>query len=97
MCFMINSTSWYKLPSLNSSEYVSLLLLASERIVTMAITKVDLYRECPFWEENVFCMNKDCSIVTVDEVRSFLDPCAFVRCASRVRYPSSGELALSAS
>ncbi|KAI9442160.1 endoplasmic oxidoreductin [Lactarius indigo] len=29
--------------------------------------RVDLYRECPFWEENVFCMNKDCSIVTVDE------------------------------
>ncbi|KAI0305714.1 endoplasmic oxidoreductin [Multifurca ochricompacta] len=29
--------------------------------------RVDLYRECPFWEENVFCMNKDCSIITVDE------------------------------
>jgi len=29
--------------------------------------RVDLYRECPFWEENVYCMNKDCSIITVDE------------------------------
>ncbi|KAI9508229.1 endoplasmic oxidoreductin [Russula earlei] len=29
--------------------------------------RVDLYRECPFWEENVFCMNRDCSIITVDE------------------------------
>ncbi|THH21342.1 hypothetical protein EW146_g206 [Bondarzewia mesenterica] len=29
--------------------------------------RVDLYRECPFWEENVLCMSKDCSIVTVDE------------------------------
>ncbi|KAF8482907.1 endoplasmic oxidoreductin [Russula ochroleuca] len=29
--------------------------------------RVDLYRECPFWEENVVCMNRDCSIITVDE------------------------------
>ncbi|KAI0297095.1 endoplasmic oxidoreductin [Russula brevipes] len=29
--------------------------------------RVDLYRECPFWEENVLCMNRDCSIITVDE------------------------------
>ncbi|KAF8274457.1 hypothetical protein EI94DRAFT_1775828 [Lactarius quietus] len=29
--------------------------------------RVDLYRECPFWEENVLCMNKDCSVFTVDE------------------------------
>ena len=31
--------------------------------------QADLYRECPFWEENVLCMSKDCSIITVDEVR----------------------------
>lgn len=30
--------------------------------------QVDLYRECPFWEENTLCMNKDCIIATVDEV-----------------------------
>ncbi|ETW80888.1 hypothetical protein HETIRDRAFT_410101 [Heterobasidion irregulare TC 32-1] len=29
--------------------------------------RADLYRECPFWEENVLCMSKDCSIITVDE------------------------------
>ncbi|KAA1476037.1 endoplasmic oxidoreductin [Dentipellis sp. KUC8613] len=29
--------------------------------------RVDLYRECPFWEENVLCMSKDCQVVTVDE------------------------------
>ncbi|KAF8502247.1 endoplasmic oxidoreductin, partial [Russula emetica] len=29
--------------------------------------RVDLYRECPFWDENVVCMNRDCSIITVDE------------------------------
>lgn len=57
--------------------------------------KVDLYRECPFWEENVFCMNRDCSVFTVDEVCTFLDVSAFIRRVSRVRYPSSGELARS--
>ncbi|KAN0111305.1 Endoplasmic Reticulum Oxidoreductin 1 (ERO1) domain containing protein [Russula decolorans] len=29
--------------------------------------RADLYRECPFWDENVVCMNRDCSIITVDE------------------------------
>ena len=38
--------------------------------------QVDLYRECPFWEENVFCMNRYCSIITVDEVGTFLDATA---------------------
>jgi ERO1-like protein beta len=30
--------------------------------------RVDLYRECPFWQENGFCMNRECGITTVDEV-----------------------------
>jgi ERO1-like protein beta len=30
--------------------------------------QVDLYRECPFWQENMFCSNHDCSVITVDEV-----------------------------
>jgi len=29
--------------------------------------QADLYRECPFWQENSFCMNKECGITTVDE------------------------------
>ncbi|KAH7929869.1 endoplasmic oxidoreductin [Leucogyrophana mollusca] len=29
--------------------------------------QVDLYRECPFWHENGFCMNRECGITTVDE------------------------------
>lgn len=32
--------------------------------------RVDLYRECPFWQENGFCMNRECGITTVDEVRT---------------------------
>jgi ERO1-like protein beta len=59
--------------------------------------RVDLYRECPFWEENVYCMNRDCSVYTVDEVRTFLDVSKLIRPASRVRYLSSGELARSVS
>jgi hypothetical protein len=34
------------------------------------MVQVDLYRECPFWEENGSCMNRECGITTVDEVRS---------------------------
>ncbi|KIK99082.1 hypothetical protein PAXRUDRAFT_823187 [Paxillus rubicundulus Ve08.2h10] len=29
--------------------------------------QVDLYRECPFWQENGFCMNRECGITTIDE------------------------------
>ncbi|EGN99657.1 hypothetical protein SERLA73DRAFT_51799 [Serpula lacrymans var. lacrymans S7.3] len=29
--------------------------------------QVDLYRDCPFWQENGFCMNRECGITTVDE------------------------------
>ncbi|KAJ9124003.1 hypothetical protein QFC22_000795 [Naganishia vaughanmartiniae] len=29
--------------------------------------KVDLFRECPFWYENGFCMNRDCGVETADE------------------------------
>lgn len=29
--------------------------------------RVDLYRECPFWQENGYCMNRECGITTVDE------------------------------
>ncbi|KAI0695468.1 endoplasmic oxidoreductin [Cytidiella melzeri] len=29
--------------------------------------RADLYRECPFWQENGFCMNRECAITTVDE------------------------------
>jgi hypothetical protein len=29
--------------------------------------KVDLYRECPFWYENGFCMNRACGVEAADE------------------------------
>ncbi|KAI0358422.1 endoplasmic oxidoreductin [Trametes cingulata] len=29
--------------------------------------RVDLYRDCPYWQENGFCMNRECGITTVDE------------------------------
>lgn len=32
------------------------------------LPQVDLYRDCPFWQENGFCMNRECGITTVDEV-----------------------------
>lgn len=31
--------------------------------------QVDLYRDCPFWQENGYCMHRECGIDTVDEVR----------------------------
>ena len=34
--------------------------------------RTDLYRECPFWQENGFCMNRECGITTVDEVWTFV-------------------------
>ena len=30
--------------------------------------KVDLFRECPFWYENGFCMNRACGVEAADEV-----------------------------
>jgi hypothetical protein len=32
--------------------------------------KVDLFRECPFWYENGFCMNRACGVEAADEVSS---------------------------
>ncbi|KIP04225.1 hypothetical protein PHLGIDRAFT_129668 [Phlebiopsis gigantea 11061_1 CR5-6] len=29
--------------------------------------RADLYRDCPFWQENGLCMNRECGITTVDE------------------------------
>ncbi|EIW63321.1 endoplasmic oxidoreductin [Trametes versicolor FP-101664 SS1] len=29
--------------------------------------RVDLYRDCPYWQENGLCMNRECGITTVDE------------------------------
>ena len=33
--------------------------------------RVDLYRDCPFWQEHGLCMNRECGITTVDEVRCY--------------------------
>jgi ERO1-like protein beta len=40
-------------------------------LLTTCIIQVDLYRECPFWQENVFCANQGCGITTVDEVGDY--------------------------
>ncbi|KAF9510641.1 hypothetical protein BS47DRAFT_1377414 [Hydnum rufescens UP504] len=29
--------------------------------------KVDLYRDCPFWQDNGFCMHRECGVTSVDE------------------------------
>ncbi|KAI7875420.1 endoplasmic oxidoreductin [Lichtheimia hyalospora FSU 10163] len=29
--------------------------------------KINLWRECPFWNEDGFCMNRDCAVETTDE------------------------------
>ena len=34
--------------------------------------KVDLYRDCPFWQENGFCMHRECGVTSVDEVCSIM-------------------------
>ncbi|KAF9584415.1 hypothetical protein BGW38_006557 [Lunasporangiospora selenospora] len=31
--------------------------------------KVNLYKDCPFWGNNGLCMNRDCSVETMDESR----------------------------
>lgn len=30
--------------------------------------KVDLYRDCPFWNDNSLCMSRDCTVSKMDEV-----------------------------
>lgn len=40
--------------------------------------RTDLYRECPFWQENGLCMNRECGITTVNEV------CSVVSCERHI-------------
>jgi ERO1-like protein beta len=40
----------------------------SQGYAALILCKVDLYRDCPFWDENILCVNEDCRIITVDEV-----------------------------
>jgi len=35
---------------------------------TFSILQVDLFRECPFWQEDGSCMNRACSVETTEEV-----------------------------
>lgn len=44
---------------------------ALDKLVTFPFFKhykVDLFRECPFWYENGFCMNRACGVEAADEV-----------------------------
>lgn len=50
--------------------------------------RVDLYRECPFWQENGFCMNRECGITTVDE--SEIPEAWRAAALSKVETPSQG-------
>lgn len=31
--------------------------------------QLNLWKECPFWPDDGLCMNRDCSVETIDEVR----------------------------
>lgn len=35
----------------------------------MFLPQLNLYGTCPFWTENHFCTNEDCSVATLDEVK----------------------------
>ena len=56
--------------SLNANLYPSLQNLV--RYPFFRHYKVDLYRECPFWYENGFCMNRACGVEAADEVCCFV-------------------------
>ncbi|KAK4686050.1 hypothetical protein P7C73_g4084, partial [Tremellales sp. Uapishka_1] len=51
--------------SLNTQLYPSLQKLVNYPFFRHY--KVDLYRECPFWYENGFCMNRACGVEAADE------------------------------
>jgi ERO1-like protein beta len=51
--------------SINDSLYDNLQVLVKTPF--FRYFQVDLYRECPFWQDNGFCMNRECGITTVDE------------------------------
>jgi len=46
------------------------LVLRSRAILTTL--QLNLYESCPFWTENHLCMNPDCGVALVDEVRHSL-------------------------
>ncbi|KAF8578712.1 endoplasmic oxidoreductin-1 [Ramaria rubella] len=48
--------------------------------------RTDLYRDCPFWQENGFCMNRECGITTVNE--SEIPPAWRAAALSRVEVPT---------
>ncbi|KAF8517649.1 endoplasmic oxidoreductin [Gautieria morchelliformis] len=48
--------------------------------------RADLYRECPFWQENGFCMNRECGITTVNE--SEIPPAWRAAALSKVEVPT---------
>jgi hypothetical protein len=80
-------TPFFKYFQVRGSRYPSQLRL------TTACAQVDLYRECPFWEENGSCMNRECGITTVDEVRARLCFLWMILAHEfdRARYQSDGE------
>ncbi|KAG8932929.1 hypothetical protein FRC01_011646 [Tulasnella sp. 417] len=52
--------------------------------------KIDLIRECPFWESNGFCVLRDCAVTTVDE--QDIPPKWRAECLGRLNRPPQEEL-----
>ncbi|KAG8972951.1 hypothetical protein FRC05_009367 [Tulasnella sp. 425] len=52
--------------------------------------KIDLVRECPFWESNGYCVLKDCAVTTVDE--QDIPPKWRADCLGRLNRPPQDEL-----
>jgi hypothetical protein len=52
--------------------------------------KVDLFRDCPFWNENGLCMNRACGVETVGEVSGHV-ACEEQRWGERVAEREAGQ------
>jgi hypothetical protein len=63
-------------PSTTLSESPSFAITrCARRLVLFAYSyaqqaQVDLYRDCPFWQEDSFCGNRACAVDWADEVRT---------------------------
>ncbi|KAG9000378.1 hypothetical protein FRB94_005480 [Tulasnella sp. JGI-2019a] len=52
--------------------------------------KIDLSRECPYWEANGYCVLRDCAVTTIDE--SDIPEAWRTACLSRLNRPPTDEL-----
>jgi hypothetical protein len=54
-----------------------------------ALSQVDLYRECPFWQEDGSCMNRACGVETTDEVTRAPPSSSFVELTKPASSPGT--------